>query len=84
MKADQLSKGKSDMTMIPRDPKKIRKKPFLSRNDLLGWMVMLPSLVLFTFFVWEPLLESVHLSFYSAKGFRLGKELSDLADFLKF
>ncbi|MHC1771926.1 MAG: carbohydrate ABC transporter permease [Flexilinea sp.] len=70
------------MTMIPHGPKKIRKKPFLSRNDLLGWMVMLPALVLFAFFVWEPLLESVHLSFYSAKGFRL-EEFVGFANYAK-
>jgi len=37
------------------------------KRDLLGWLVMLPSLVLFAFFVWEPLLENIRLSFYSTK-----------------
>ncbi|MBE5957523.1 MAG: sugar ABC transporter permease [Lachnospiraceae bacterium] len=32
---------------------------------------MLPALVLFGFFVWEPLLESVRLSLYSARGVEL-------------
>ena len=32
---------------------------------------MLPSILLFTFFVWEPLLESVRLSLFSAKGVQL-------------
>lgn len=37
------------------------------KRDLLGWLVMLPSLVLFAFFVWEPLLENIRLSFCTAK-----------------
>jgi multiple sugar transport system permease protein len=32
---------------------------------------MLPTLILFVFFVWEPLLESIRLSMYTAKGVRL-------------
>ena len=39
------------------------------RQDLSGWAIMLPSLILFAFFVWVPLMESVKLSFYSTKGF---------------
>ncbi len=34
-------------------------------------MIMLPSIILFAFFVWEPLLESVRLSLYTAQGIRL-------------
>ncbi len=41
------------------------------RKNLPGWLIMLPSLVLFSFFVWEPLLESVRLSLYTAEGMRL-------------
>ncbi|MCR4695118.1 MAG: sugar ABC transporter permease [Pseudobutyrivibrio sp.] len=32
---------------------------------------MLPSLILFAFFVWEPLLENIRISLYSAKGYDL-------------
>jgi len=39
----------------------------LARN-VSGWLIMLPSLILFAFFIWEPLLASVQLSFYSTKG----------------
>ena len=28
------------------------------KKDTIGWLVM-PTLVLFTFFVWEPLLENI-------------------------
>lgn len=41
------------------------------RQNISGWLVMAPTLLLFAFFVWVPLLESVRLSFYSAKGMRL-------------
>ena len=37
------------------------------KRDLFGWLVMLPSLLLFAFFVWEPLLENIRLSFFSTK-----------------
>lgn len=41
------------------------------KSDMIGWLVMLPTLVLFTFFVWEPLLENIRMSLYSAKGYEL-------------
>jgi multiple sugar transport system permease protein len=49
----------------------VRRKVFSNkyRSDLSGWAIMLPSLILFAFFVWIPLMESVRLSFYSTKGF---------------
>jgi multiple sugar transport system permease protein len=52
--------------------KKVKSKsiPFRTR-DFIGWLIMLPTLILFTFFVWEPLFESVRLSLYTAKGIRL-------------
>ncbi|TAH73732.1 MAG: sugar ABC transporter permease [Anaerolineaceae bacterium] len=34
-------------------------------------MIMLPAIILFAFFVWEPILESVRLSLHTAKGFRI-------------
>lgn len=43
----------------------------VSPRDAAGWLLMLPTVVLFAFFVWEPLLESIRLSLYSAKGVRL-------------
>lgn len=45
---------------------KVKKEKFRKR-DLLGWLVMLPTLILFAFFVWEPLLENIRLSFYQTK-----------------
>jgi len=39
-------------------------------NNVYGWAIILPSIILFSFFVWVPLFESVRLSLYSAQGFR--------------
>lgn len=40
------------------------------KKNISGWMIMIPTLLLFAFFVWEPLLASIRLSLYSAKGMR--------------
>lgn len=47
------------------------------RSDLGAWVLMIPSLVLFAFFVWVPLLETVRMSFYEVKG-------TDLVKFVGF
>lgn len=47
------------------------KKHRFTKRDLAGWLVMLPTILLFAFFVWEPLLESIRLSLYKANGIRL-------------
>ena len=36
-----------------------------------AWMIMLPSLLLMTFFVWEPLFESVRMSLYKTRNVEL-------------
>jgi len=41
------------------------------KKNISGWLIMLPSLVLFAFFIWVPLLQSVRLSLYKANGVRL-------------
>ena len=43
------------------------------KRNLTAWMLMIPSLILFAFFVWGPLLETVRMSFYETKGVNLGK-----------
>lgn len=53
-----------------------QKKLFFSKftkEDLIGWAVMLPTLILFAFFIWGPLLQNVKLSLYSANGLRLNE-----------
>lgn len=51
--------------------KAIKPKRKFGKRDLTGWLVILPPVILFAFFVWEPLLESVRLSLYSARGVEL-------------
>lgn len=43
-------------------------KNFIKKN-IGGWLIMLPSLALFVFFVWLPLLSNISLSLYETKGF---------------
>ncbi len=47
------------------------KRRKVKRSDLVGWLIMLPTLILFAFFIWEPLVENIRLSLYSAKGFQI-------------
>jgi len=42
----------------------------LSEN-ISGWLILLPSIVLFTFYIWEPMIYSVILSLNETKGFRM-------------
>lgn len=41
----------------------------LFRRNFGGWMLMLPGLILFTFFVWAPLVQNIILSFSDTVGF---------------
>lgn len=45
----------------------VKRKDKFRKRDLLGWLVMLPTLILFAFFVWEPLGENIRLSFCKTK-----------------
>ena len=58
------------------------KAKWIKQSDVLGWMIMLPALLLFAFFVWEPLLESVRLSLFTAKGIRL-QEFVGISNYLR-
>ncbi len=51
-------------------------------ENLSAWLLMLPTLILFAFFVWEPLLESIRLSMYTAKGVRL-EEFVGIQNYLR-
>lgn len=63
-------------------PKKEKGKTKFKRSDFRGWMIMLPSLLLFAFFVWEPLLENIRLSLYSATRFQL-EEFVGIKNYIK-
>ncbi len=41
------------------------------RRELGAWLIMLPGMLLFAFFIWEPLLEAIRLSLYEANGMRI-------------
>lgn len=45
----------------------------LKKSDLIGWLIMIPTLILFAFFIWAPLIENIKLSLYEADGLRLVK-----------
>ena len=66
--AKQIQKNERVQRVLDKNKKGILS---FKKKDILGWAIMLPSLILFGFFVWEPLLESVRLSLYSAKGVEL-------------
>lgn len=41
------------------------------KEDFKSWLIMLPGLILMTFFVWEPLFESVRMSLYKTRNVEL-------------
>lgn len=55
------------VTNAPMRTRKLNKNMW--RRDISGWVIMIPSLVLFAFFVWVPLIQSVKLSFFNTRGF---------------
>lgn len=63
---ENLSSGRT--TISPEDTKK-KRKFFIEKKDISGWLVILPSLILFSFFIWGPLIRNVILSFF--EGFSL-------------
>lgn len=40
-------------------------KTGIKRNDVIGWLIMLPTLILFAFYIWQPFIENIRLSLYS-------------------
>lgn len=50
--------------------KKKKNYKALVKKNLLAWLIMLPSLILFAFFVWTPLIKNVILSFFSDYSFK--------------
>ena len=43
------------------------------KRNISAWLLMIPSLLLFAYFVWIPLLETVRMSFYDTKGVEITK-----------
>lgn len=52
-----------------------------TKSDMIGWAIMLPTILLFIFFIWAPLLQNIRLSLYSADGLRL-KEFVGLRNYI--
>ena len=48
-----------------------RRMPGKGKETLTAWLIMLPGIVLFAFFLWEPLLESMRMSLYHTKNVEL-------------
>jgi len=55
-------------TATSTDARRLKRRALVLR-DLGGWAVMLPGIILFLFYIWEPLLESLRLSFFTTKRF---------------
>lgn len=49
---------------------KLNKLNLIVKKNIGGWAIMLPTLVLFTFFVWAPLIENIAYSFYEVHRFQ--------------
>lgn len=62
-----MDKNKNNKTMISKKSNAFRKQ------DMLSWLILLPGIILFAFFVWAPLIENVRLSVFSLKGFKIQK-----------
>lgn len=64
------------------DPIRLSSRKAKLRKDLVAWLLMTPSLILFAFFVWGPLVDTVKMSFYESKGMKLG-DFVGLANYRK-
>ena len=48
-----------------------RNRPnFFNRRNILPWLILLPGILLFTFYIWYPMLNGIYLSFFETKGFK--------------
>lgn len=54
-----------------KKPVRRLRMPGKGEETLLAWLIMLPGIVLFAFFLWEPLLESMRMSLYRTKNVEL-------------
>ncbi len=54
---------------VPAQPRRTLRARY--GRDVIAWMIMLPGLILFAFFVWVPLVQSIRLSLYQTKGMQV-------------
>lgn len=60
----------NSVRIIDRTGRAYRIKNYFRKN-LGGWLLMLPGLALFTFFVWKPLFHNIVLSFSHTRGIKI-------------
>lgn len=53
---------------IHQNTLKNKLKKIISKN-IVGWLILLPSVVLFAFYIWEPLVYGIKLSFFETRGY---------------
>jgi multiple sugar transport system permease protein len=60
-----------------------KQKKFISslKNNLVAWMIAFPSVVLFIYFVWFPIIQGGYLSFFHTVGFKT-KEFIGLKNYV--
>ena len=46
-----------------------KKSSPITKMDLRGWIIMVPTLILFVFFMWGPLVSNISYSFYETMGY---------------
>ncbi|MDR3121352.1 MAG: sugar ABC transporter permease [Clostridiales bacterium] len=63
--------SESGATGILKNGRLLRRAQYVFRRDISAWVLMLPSLLIFVFFIWAPLISGIHLSFFQTKGFDL-------------
>lgn len=69
--------NKADLSIrndISKPPLKVRRIYFIkdrANKNISGWLLLVPSLILFGFFIWQPLFYGVILSFCETIGFRM-------------
>ena len=63
--------AKKNITSYGQVSSGVRRSSFLStlKRDYKAWLLMLPSLILFAVFSWQPLISGVYLSFFKTKGY---------------
>lgn len=60
------------MNRVGKEPMR-QKRLGKGKETLTAWLIMLPGIALFAFFLWEPLLESIRMSLYDTKNVELVK-----------
>lgn len=53
----------------------------LYKKNISGWLILLPGVILFAFFIWVPLCESMRLSLYRTEGFQ-GAEFVGIQNYI--